>query len=84
MPPGVTRQFINLSDKDAHLLVIIQGLKGEFDDVGRVPETAEAIKKKFGEAMLQRLLDEGWQFTLDANAPQEAESGPPTRAAGFG
>ena len=74
VPPGVTRQFINLSDKDAHLLVIIQGKKGEFDDVGRVPETAEAIRRKFGEAMLQKLLDEGWQFTLDANAPKEAQT----------
>ena len=70
VPPGVTRQFINLSDQDAHLLVIIQGQKGEFDDVGRVPETAEAIKQKFGAAVLHRLLSEGWQFTLDANAPK--------------
>lgn len=37
VPPRVTRQFINISDQDAHLLVIIQGKKGEFDDVGRVP-----------------------------------------------
>jgi uncharacterized RmlC-like cupin family protein len=72
--PGVTRQFINVSDQDAHLLVIIQGKVGEFDDVGRVPETAEAIAKKFGPAMLQKLLDEGWQFTLDANAPKEAQT----------
>jgi uncharacterized RmlC-like cupin family protein len=74
VPPGVTRQFINLSDADAHLLVIIQGKKGEFDDVGRVPETAEAIKQKFGAAMLQKLLDEGWQFSLDANAPKDAQT----------
>jgi uncharacterized RmlC-like cupin family protein len=74
VPPGVTRQFINLTNQDAHLLVIIQGKKGEFDDVGRVPETAEAIRQKFGEAMLKKLLDEGWQFTLDANAPKHAQS----------
>lgn len=70
VPPGVTRQFINLSDRDAHLLVIIQGEKGEFDDVGRVPETAAAIEQRFGAAVLQKLLAEGWQFTLDANAPK--------------
>ena len=74
VPPGVTRQFINLTDQDAHLLVIIQGKKGEFDDVGRVPETAEVIRRKFGDAMLQKLLDEGWQFTLDANAPKQVQS----------
>lgn len=74
VPPGVTRQFINLSDKDAHLMVIIQGKHGEFDDVGRVPETADAIAQKFGPAMLQKLLDNGWQFTLDANAPASAKA----------
>jgi uncharacterized RmlC-like cupin family protein len=74
VPPGVTRQFINLSDKDAHLLVIIQGKVGEFDDVGRVPETAEAIKSKFGADMLRKLLDAGWQFRLDANAPKEKQT----------
>ena len=37
-------------------------------------ETAEAIKQKFGVAMLQKLLDEGWQFTLDANAPKDAQT----------
>ena len=74
VPPGVTRQFINRSDRDAHLLVIIQGQRGEFDDVGRVPETAEAIAQKFGPAMLQKLLDAGWQFTLDANAPKDTEA----------
>lgn len=71
VPPGVTRQFINVSDRDAHLMVIIQGQPGEFDDVGRVPETAELIERKFGRAMLAKLEDLGWQFTLQANAPPE-------------
>lgn len=74
VPPGVTRQFINRSDKDAHLMVIIQGKLGEFDDVGRVPETADAIAQKFGPEMLKKLLDNGWQFTLDANAPNTAKA----------
>ncbi|HUR56071.1 MAG TPA: cupin domain-containing protein [Opitutaceae bacterium] len=74
VPPGVTRQFINRSDKDAHLLVIIQGKLGEFDDVGRVPETAEAIAKKFGPDMVKKLETEGWQFTLQANAPVEEKA----------
>ena len=71
VPPGVTRQFINISDKDAHLMAIIQGQPGEFDDVGRVPETAQMIEKKFGREMLDKLLSLGWQFTLDATAPAE-------------
>jgi uncharacterized RmlC-like cupin family protein len=71
VPPGVTRQFVNISDADAHLMVIIQGQPGEFDDVGRVPETAQLIEKKFGREMLDKLESMGWQFTLDANAPAE-------------
>ena len=71
VPPGVTRQFINISEQDAHLMVIIQGQPGEFDDVGRVPETAQLIEKKYGKEMLDRLESMGWQFTLDANAPAE-------------
>jgi uncharacterized RmlC-like cupin family protein len=71
VPPGVTRQFVNISDADAHLMVIIQGQPGEFDDVGRVPETAQLIEKKFGRQMLDKLESMGWQFTLDANAPAE-------------
>lgn len=72
VPPQVTRTFVNISGEDAHLLVIIQGTPGEFDDVGRVPETAEKIAKKFGPAMVAKLEQAGWQFTLDANAPPEA------------
>ena len=72
VPPEVTRTFKNISDQDAHLLVIIQGQKGQFDDVGRVPETAQKIAEKFGPDMVKKLEGEGWRFTLDANAPAEA------------
>jgi uncharacterized RmlC-like cupin family protein len=72
VPPEVTRTFVNISDEDAHLLVVIQGKKGEFDDVGRVPETAQKIADKFGPEMVGKLEAAGWQFTLDANAPPEA------------
>ena len=72
VPPQVTRTFINISDADAHLLVIIQGQKEEFDDVGRVPETAQKVAQKYGPEMVKKLESLGWQFTLDANAPPEA------------
>lgn len=72
VPPQVTRTFVNVSNEDAHLLVVIQGQKGEFDDVGRVPETAEKIAQKFGREMVKKLETAGWQFTLDANAPPDA------------
>jgi uncharacterized RmlC-like cupin family protein len=64
MPPCVTRRFINRSNEDAHLMVIIQGQREEFDDVDRVPETAEAIAKKYGQGMVDKLENLGWKFTI--------------------
>jgi uncharacterized RmlC-like cupin family protein len=64
MPPRVTRRFINRSDEDAHLMVIIQGQREEFDDVDRVPETAQAIAAKYGQGMVDKLESLGWKFTI--------------------
>jgi uncharacterized RmlC-like cupin family protein len=64
MPPGVTRRFVNLSDQDAHLMVIIQGERDKFDDVDRVPETAEKIADRHGQAMVDKLEKLGWKFTI--------------------
>jgi uncharacterized RmlC-like cupin family protein len=64
VPPQVTRRFVNRSDVDAHLLVIIQGKQEEFDDVDRVPETAAAIARKHGPEMVRKLESLGWKFTI--------------------
>jgi mannose-6-phosphate isomerase-like protein (cupin superfamily) len=64
VPPRVTRRFINRSDQDAHLMVIIQGQREEFDDVDRVPQTAQAIAAKYGQGMLDKLQSLGWKFTI--------------------
>jgi hypothetical protein len=64
MPPGVTRRFINRSNEDAHIMVIIQGKRDEFDDVDRVPETAQAISEKYGQGMVDKLESLGWKFTI--------------------
>lgn len=72
VPPRVTRQFINVSDQDAHLLVIIQGNKEDFNDVGRLPNAADPIIAKYGHGMIEKLEKHGWKFALDANAPVEA------------
>ena len=64
MPPGVTRRFVNLTDEDAHLLVIIQGERDKFDDVDRVPETAQTIAREHGQAMLEKIQAMGWKFTI--------------------
>jgi mannose-6-phosphate isomerase-like protein (cupin superfamily) len=67
VPPGVTRRFLNISDVEAHLLVIIQGKAEEFDDVDRVQETAEAIAKKSGPEMVAKLKSLGWEFNIGVN-----------------
>ena len=72
VPPKVTRRFVNRSDADAHLLVIIQGKQEEFDDVDRVPETAAAIARKHGPDMVRKLESLGWKFTIGV---EEAVSG---------
>jgi len=71
VPPRVTRQFINVSDQDAHLLVIIQGRKEDFNDVGRLPQAAAPIIEKYGVEMIGKLEQNGWKFQLDAHAPVE-------------
>jgi mannose-6-phosphate isomerase-like protein (cupin superfamily) len=64
MPPKVTRRFVNRSAEDAHLMVIIQGQREEFDDVDRVPQTAAAIAAKHGQGMVDKLEALGWKFTI--------------------
>jgi uncharacterized RmlC-like cupin family protein len=69
VPPKVTRRFVNRSESDAHLLVIIQGKPEEFDDVDRVPETAAAIATKHGPEMVRKLESLGWKFTIGVEEP---------------
>jgi mannose-6-phosphate isomerase-like protein (cupin superfamily) len=64
MPPKVTRRFINRSDEEAHLMVIIQGQRDEFDDVDRVPGTSKAIAERYGQGMVDKLENLGWKFTI--------------------
>lgn len=71
VPPRVARRFVNLSDQDARLMVIIQGAPDEFDDVGRMPSTAATIVERFGPEMLEKLEANGWTFVPDARAPRD-------------
>lgn len=45
-------------------MVIIQGKREEFDDVDRVPQTAENIAQKYGQGMVEKLQSMGWKFTI--------------------
>jgi mannose-6-phosphate isomerase-like protein (cupin superfamily) len=69
VPPKVTRRFVNVGDADAHLLVIIQGKPEDFDDVDRVPGTAQAIARKYGPDMVKKLESLGWKFTIGVEEP---------------
>lgn len=64
VPKGVVRTFKNVSDeKDAKLLIIIQGDREDFGDVYFVPEVAQMIATRFGADMLTRVEATGRRFT---------------------
>ncbi|MFN7040139.1 MAG: cupin domain-containing protein [Acidovorax temperans] len=71
LPPAVTRRFVNISNEDAQLLVIVQGERDKFDDIDRAPETAERIAEKFGQPMVDKLVSAGWKFTIGREATAE-------------
>lgn len=71
VPPRVARRFVNLSEQDARLMVIIQGRPEDFDDVGRMPSTAQMIADTYGPEMVQKLEANGWSFVPDARAPRD-------------
>jgi uncharacterized RmlC-like cupin family protein len=71
LPPAVTRRFQNLSDRDAHLLVIVQGERDKFDDIDRDPATAEKIASRFGPEIVSRLEAAGWKFSIGKEAANE-------------
>jgi len=64
MPPKVTRRFVNVSDEEGLLLVIIQGKPEEFNDIDRVSETADKIARVYGKEMVDKLEGMGWTFNI--------------------
>src|SRR5262245_42706577 len=62
IPKGIVRTFTNIGDADGALLVIIQGMHGEFDDVVNPPYVAEQITKLFGPQALTQMQATGRTF----------------------
>jgi mannose-6-phosphate isomerase-like protein (cupin superfamily) len=62
MPKGVVRTFTNIGDTDGALLVIIQGMRDEFDDIVNPPYVAEQIAETFGPQALEQLQRTGRTF----------------------
>ena len=64
MPKGVVRTFKNVSDeKDAKLLIIIQGDREDFGDVYFVPEVAQMLETRFGAEIRAKVEATGRRFT---------------------
>ena len=63
VPPGVVRDFTNVSDQDAHLLVIITGeSEADFDDIELTPEEADRFRARFGDEMFEKMRALGTSF----------------------
>jgi uncharacterized RmlC-like cupin family protein len=63
VPPGVVRNFTNVSDEVANLLVFIQGDRDKYQDVEMRPKDGEYIAKRFGRQVLDNLEAAGLRFT---------------------
>lgn len=63
VPPGVCRDFTNISDHTAHLLVLITGTKEEdYNDIGFAPSESARFKAQFGEQVAGKLEAIGFSF----------------------
>ena len=63
VPPGVSRNFTNISDELGYLFVVIQTPAGDaFDRVAFAPSLGENIAKQFGAETLAQMSDIGFKF----------------------
>lgn len=63
VPKAVCRDFTNISDGTAHLLVMITGSAAEdYNDIGFPPEESARFKGEFGEAVAEKLEGIGFSF----------------------
>ena len=63
VPPGVDRQFENVSDDDARLLVIITGAsRDDYNDISLPPEATELIRNRFGQGVIDAYGQRGVTF----------------------
>ena len=63
VPKAVCRDFINISDETAYLLVLITGSsEADYNDIGFAPEESKRFKDKFGEEVSEKLESIGFSF----------------------
>ena len=69
VPPGVVRDFTNVSDKTARLLVWINGeTEDDFNDIEMPPIEAQRLEKKFGNEVLKKFKNIGVSFNAGVDA----------------
>ena len=63
VPPGVDRQFENISDDDARLLVVILGKsRDDYNDISLPVECTELIRSRFGQGVIDAYDRRGVTF----------------------
>jgi uncharacterized RmlC-like cupin family protein len=63
VPKAVCRDFTNISDQTAHLLVLITGASTEdYNDIGFAAEDSARFKSEFGEEVSKKLESIGFSF----------------------
>lgn len=63
VPPGVCRNFTNISDEMGYLYVVIQPPEGDaYDNVAFSPSLGEEIASEFGADTVTRMNDIGFKF----------------------
>ena len=69
VPPGVVRDFTNVSDKTARLLVWITGeTEDDFNDIEMPPIEAQRLEEKFGIEVLKKFKNIGVSFNAGVDA----------------
>jgi uncharacterized RmlC-like cupin family protein len=72
MPPRVVRNFTNVSNEVANLLVFIQGDRDKFKDVEMRPKDGEYIARRFGVDVFNKLEQAGLSFSAGLDERSEA------------
>ena len=63
VPPGVCRDFTNITDQTAYLLVLITGRSDEdYNDIAFAPKESERFKARFGNDVADKLETIGFSF----------------------
>ena len=71
VPPGVVRDFTNVSDDTARLLVFITGeAEDNFNDIEMTPGESERLRGQFGDEVVDKFREIGISF--DASVDTEA------------